>query len=87
MSFTAVLTALLPGIADADLNAGLAAYFSFDQGKTYLMKDLSGTGNDGIVLMISSCATDFDNVQVEGEPATVSASSKLAVSWGYLKAR
>jgi hypothetical protein len=42
-------------------------------------------GRGSIGLMTSSSPVDFDNVKVEGDPAAVSASGKLAASWGYLK--
>lgn len=35
--------------AKADLMEGLVVYMDFDQGKTDVIKDLSGTGNDGTV--------------------------------------
>lgn len=43
------LVALPLSITSADLAEGLVVYFSFDQGKADVVKDLSGTGNNGIV--------------------------------------
>ena len=56
--------------------------------KEQLVETIGDTALDhgSIGLMTSSSPTDFDNVKVEGEPAAVSVSDKLAVSWGYLKA-
>lgn len=55
--------------------------------KEQLVETIGDTALDhgSIGLMTSSSPLDFDNVKVEGEPAAVSASGKLAVSWGYLK--
>lgn len=60
--------------------------------KFFYKEQLVETITDGdldrgaIGLMTSSTATDFDNVKVEGEPASVNASDRLAVLWGALKA-
>lgn len=43
------LTIISHGIARADLLEGLAAYFTFDQGETDSIRDMSLTGNNGIV--------------------------------------
>ena len=50
--------------------------------KTITDSDLA---RGAIGLMTSSTATDFGNVRIEGVPAAVNASDKLAASWGYLK--
>ena len=55
--------------------------------KEQLIETIVDTALDhgSIGLMTSSSPVDFDNVKVEGESLAVSASGKLAVSWGYMK--
>jgi hypothetical protein len=68
----------------ADARGNVLKFFYKDQLiETITDSDLA---QGGIGLMTSSTPTDFDNVRVEGIPAAVSASDKLAASWGYLKA-
>lgn len=50
LTFVAIsVFALSPGIANASLEEGLVLCFSFDQGETNAVRDLSGTGNNGVV--------------------------------------